>query len=250
MEGLGKGESELTDSRAQILRKVRQALTTPGHQTSLTGPICNADQPTLCASAPHDGSLVQRFQAEFERASGELRVCSDGLCAVEFIKSFIEGEGIQSVAVSRHEICQRLNLVKRLLEMLPQVRFLTEEIDSEYPFERDRLKEQMAKVPLSITGIDYLVAETGTLVALAHPSASRQISLLPEVHMVLATPHQIHPNLSELFAEIQARHGTDLPGSMITLITGPSRTADIEKVLIKGVHGPTRLVTLLLEKIE
>jgi L-lactate dehydrogenase complex protein LldG len=240
----------LTDSRTQILRKVRQALTTFGQQARPQLTIQDADQQRLFASGRHFDSLVKKFQEELERASGEVRVCSDGLCAVELIKSFIEGEGFQKVAVSRHRICHQLNLVAGLSEMLPQVRYLVEEIDSENPYARDRLKEQMARVPVSITGIEYLIADTGTLVALAQPAASRQISLLPEVHMVLATIDQIRPNLSDLLAEIQAKYGASLPGSVITLITGPSRTADIEKVLIKGVHGPTRLVVVLLDRSD
>jgi L-lactate dehydrogenase complex protein LldG len=52
--------------------------------------------------------------------------------------------------------------------------------------------------------------------------------------------------MAELFLRIGEEYGENLPGSALTLITGPSRTADIEKVLIKGVHGPTRLLVILL----
>jgi L-lactate dehydrogenase complex protein LldG len=238
----------LTDSRAQILRKVCQGLTKSGQQPRPERTIQDADQKRLFASARAFGSPVNKFREEFERVNGEMRVCPNGPSAVEFISSFIERESFQTVAVSRHRICEHLNLVESLSVMLPQLRLLTEDIDSENPYERARLKEQMAKVSLSITGIEYLIAETGTLVALAHPAASRQISLLPEVHMVLATPDQIRPNLAVLFEEIQAKYGASLPGSAMTLITGPSRTADIEKVLIKGVHGPTRLVVVVMER--
>ncbi|HVN78247.1 MAG TPA: lactate utilization protein [Terriglobia bacterium] len=240
----------MTDSRTQVLRKVRQALTTFDQRARPQHTMPDADRQGLFASARHFDSLVKKFQEELERAGGEVRICSDGLCAVELIKSCIEKEGFQTVAVSRHKICLELNLVSRLADRLPEVRCLVEGIDSENPYARDRLKEQMARVPLSITGIEYLIADTGTIVAVAQPVASRHISLLPEVHMVLATVDQIRPNLSDLFAEIQAQSGANLPGSAITLITGPSRTADIEKVLIKGVHGPTRLVVVLVEKFE
>ena len=79
-------------------------------------------------------------------------------------------------------------------------------------------------------------------------ASHREISLLPTAHLVVATPDQIYPNMAELFREIHEKHGTTLPGSALTLITGPSRTADIEKVLIKGVHGPTRLLAIVLDE--
>ena len=240
----------MNDSRAQILRRILRALPKsdqerrPDHISPGVGPS------SLLGTAQDFSTLVKKFQREFEQTGAEMRVCSNEPCAIEFIRRFIEEKGFQTVAISRHKICLRLNLVERLSEKLPRTRFFTEGIDSENPYERARLKEQMARVPLSITGIEYLIAETGTLVAWSHPEASRQISLLPEVHIALATIDQIRPNLSELFAEIQAKYGANLPGSAITLITGPSRTADIEKVLIKGVHGPTQLVAVLLENLE
>jgi L-lactate dehydrogenase complex protein LldG len=202
------------------------------------------------ASVQRCDSLLARFQEEFERVSGELVFCPDAFAAVDSIRVFIERGGFESVVVSQHEICRRLSLVERLSAALSQVRFLTEYIDSENPFERARLKEQIAGIPLSITGIDYLIADTGTLVTIAHPQASRQISLLPTIHMVLATSDQIRPNMGELFEEIQQKYEETLPGSALTLITGPSRTADIEKVLIKGVHGPTRLVAVIVDKLN
>jgi L-lactate dehydrogenase complex protein LldG len=131
---------------------------------------------------------------------------------------------------------------------MPEIQFVAESIDGKNAFERKRLKETLSGVELSITGVEYLIADTGTLVTLASPRASRQMSLLPTVHLTLATTDQIYPNMAELFRHIQELHDNDLPGSALTLITGPSRTADIEKTLIKGVHGPMRLLAIVLDE--
>lgn len=240
----------MNDSRSQILRMVRLALATPTHLSHSVPPGAQLNIRNLFASSAEPGSLVDRFRKEFERVSGEIILSSDAFAAVDAILRFIEKEGVGSVVISHHEICHRLSLLEQLSAALPQVKFLTENINSEDSFQRARLKDQMSRVPLSITGIDYLIADIGTMVTIAHPQASRQISLLPQIHMVLATPDQIRLNMAELFEEIRAQHGERLPGSAITLITGPSRSADIEKVLIKGVHGPTRLVAVLIDRLE
>ena len=103
------------------------------------------------------------------------------------------------------------------------------------------------QTPLAITGADFLIADIGAIVEISGNQSSRQLSLLPTVHLVVATPDQIRTNMAELLGEIRSRYPDRLPGSSLTFITGPSRTADIEKVLIKGVHGPTRLLLYLVE---
>ena len=150
------------------------------------------------------------------------------------------------MAISDHTICNRLQLKEALQAALPEIQVFKESIDSESSYERHHLKKTLSHFRLSVTGAEFLIAESGTIVVITGAQASRQISLLPEIHVVLATPQQIYPNLAETFQVIK-RGGGSLPGSAITLITGPSRTADIEKVLIKGVHGPTRIVTIMVE---
>jgi L-lactate dehydrogenase complex protein LldG len=86
-----------------------------------------------------------------------------------------------------------------------------------------------------ITGADYALADTGTLVLFSSPQEARMISLLPPLHLAVIRQEQILTGLDELFSL------EPLPGnrsSSMVLITGPSRTADIEQILIRGVHGP------------
>jgi L-lactate dehydrogenase complex protein LldG len=233
------------DSKNQILRKVRLALARPqkeSHHQHLSSAL---DVQELFASSAHFDSLVEKFRTEFQRVSGEMttfRATSElGAALVTLIRS----EAYSRVVISRHPIC--LNLVEPLSKALPDVQILTELIDSENPYERTRLKETIEQTPLAISGADFLIADIGAIVEVSGSQASRQLSLLPTVHLVVATPDQIRANMAEVLDEIRAHYPDRLPGSSLTFITGPSRTADIEKVLIKGVHGPTRLLLFMVE---
>jgi len=236
----------MSGSRAEILGKIRRALKRPrpvhhhGHSAT------TSDLGKLFASVSSRDGLVGKFQKEFELVSGEFHLCESGTSVCDVLAQVIESSASSNVAVSQHEICKRLAVVEGLETRLPNVNLLLEDIESENSFDRARLRKFMAQVQLSVTGAEYLIADTGTIVTVAGPQASRQISLLPSIHVVLAAPEQIFPNMADLFLEIQRTHGTRLPGSALTCITGPSRTADIEKVLIKGVHGPMRLILIMV----
>ena len=236
----------MSGSRSEILGKIRRALVKPrpahhhGHSTA------TSDLNKLFASVGSRDGLVEKFQKEFNLVSGEFSFCDNNATVVQLLTQLIQSSASSKVAISGHPICQRLGIAETLLAQLPDVNILVEDIESENSFDRTRLRNSMAQVQLSITGAEYLIADTGTIVSVAGAQASRQISLLPSIHVVLATPEQLFPNMADLFLEIQRAHGTKLPGSTLTCITGPSRTADIEKVLIKGVHGPMRLVLIMV----
>jgi L-lactate utilization protein LutC len=92
----------------------------------------------------------------------------------------------------------------------------------------------------SVTGCDCLVAMTGSIFVSTRSAAGRAASVLPELHLVVARREQLVPDLPTAFALLRQRYGDHWP-SAISLITGPSRTADIEKILVMGAHGPKRL---------
>ncbi|MGH9427493.1 MAG: LutC/YkgG family protein, partial [Terriglobia bacterium] len=228
----------MSGSRAEILGKIRRALVKPRAAHHHGHSPVTSDLGKLFASVGSREGLVEKFQKEFELISGEFHFCESGTAALQRLTQIIQSSASKNVAISQHAICKGLAVAEGLEARLPDANFLSEDIESENSFDRTRLRNSMAQVHLSITGAEYLIAESGTIVTVAGAQASRQISLLPSIHLVLATPEQIFPNMAELFLEIQRTHGTKLPGSALTCITGPSRTADIEKVLIKGVHGP------------
>ncbi|MFY9802453.1 MAG: LUD domain-containing protein [Candidatus Acidiferrales bacterium] len=95
----------------------------------------------------------------------------------------------------------------------------------------------------TITLAEVLVAQTGSVMVSA-ACGGRGASVVAPVHIVLATIGQLVPTLNEAFARIRERE-TAAQNSYLCLITGSSRTADIEKILVMGAHGPRRLVVIL-----
>ena len=98
-----------------------------------------------------------------------------------------------------------------------------------------QLRELSANAACGITGADYALADTGTLVMLASPQEARLISLLPPVHIAIVQHERLLTGLDELLSILP--RPAEQTSSMV-LITGPSRTADIEQILVRGVHGP------------
>lgn len=93
-------------------------------------------------------------------------------------------------------------------------------------------REAFFAADIGISGVERLIAETGSIVMAANSGQPRSTSLLPPAHVAIAARSQILPDLFDLIAET-----TTLP-SCLTLITGPSKTGDIELRLVTGVHGP------------
>jgi L-lactate dehydrogenase complex protein LldG len=93
---------------------------------------------------------------------------------------------------------------------------------------------------LGVTSCDCLVAQTGSVIVSTLSAGGRALSVLPPVHLVIARREQIVPDLATAMALLRKRYDRHWP-SALSVITGPSRTADIEKILVMGAHGPKRL---------
>jgi L-lactate dehydrogenase complex protein LldG len=94
-----------------------------------------------------------------------------------------------------------------------------------------------------ITECDALIAQTGSILVTSRSAGGRALSVLPPHHIVLARREQLLPDLPTAFDYIEARYDNDYP-SFLSLITGPSRTGDIERILVLGAHGPKKLTVL------
>ena len=96
-----------------------------------------------------------------------------------------------------------------------------------------------------ITACDALIAQTGSILLTARSAGGRALSVLPPHHVVIATADQLLPDLPAAFELLYVKYGDNYP-SFATFITGPSRTGDIERILVLGAHGPRDLTILLI----
>src|SRR5262249_38763881 len=106
-------------------------------------------------------------------------------------------------------------------------------------------RDRFFAADLGVSGVDYLVAETGSVVVLTGPDGPRSLSLLPPVHVAVAHRSQILPDLFDVFGPEVWSTRARMP-SCLTLITGPSKTGDIELRLVTGVHGPGEIHVVLV----
>jgi L-lactate dehydrogenase complex protein LldG len=111
--------------------------------------------------------------------------------------------------------------------------------------DREELKAACAAADIGITSVDYALAATGSFVMLSSPSEARLISLLPPAHIAIFPRSLILANLDELLSILP--RPADQTSSMV-LITGPSRTADIEQILVRGVHGPGEVYAVIVDE--
>jgi L-lactate dehydrogenase complex protein LldG len=109
--------------------------------------------------------------------------------------------------------------------------------------DRQRLQERCAAVGVGITSADYALADTGSLVMLSSAREARLVSLLPPAHIAVVPVERLLTGLDELFTVLP--RPAEQTSSMV-LITGPSRTADIEQILVKGAHGPGQVLVILV----
>ena len=106
------------------------------------------------------------------------------------------------------------------------------------------LREKLAKVEAGIVEADYAIAATGTLALIGGPKRPRSLSLLPPISIVLLRTARILPDLATMLRAVGAERIGEHP---MVLVTGPSRTADIEKRIVIGVHGPKQLHVVMLD---
>lgn len=210
-------------AREQILGDVRTALGRAGSQTP--APLA----PPLLRNPHMDRNLyIQLFVQNLEKLSGKVFIVPNTAAVVPAIQDLLAGQ--QAVA-SNAPFLTTCGVTR-----LPEVR-------SGFT-DREALREACSTAGIGITSVDYALAETGSFVLLSSPQEGRLISLLPPVHVAVFPRSRILANLDELLTVIP--RPADQTSSMV-LITGPSRTADIEQILIRGVHGPGAVYAVIVE---
>ena len=232
------------DARATILARVREALRLPAPPPHLTShaldPAPTGGLPVLPLEAarpwlPDGGDSAdesRRILGEnLARLKAELHHVADPSAAAAFLADLARGRHWKRVALHGHPLVEA---VARDLGCD------TYRVDAG-PFDKDALEGCDA----GLTACEVLVAQTGSVLVSSATCGGRSLSVLPHVHVVVATADQIVPTLGDALDEVRKRQAGRLP-SMLSFITGPSRTGDIERILVLGAHGPKELIVLLV----
>ncbi len=177
----------------------------------------------------HAASPVERFRESLVAVGGHCAVVRDESDAIEALQVIIAGKQARRVAVSDAPLARRV-----VAQVGADVEVLTG-ADAATLFECD----------LGVTGVQWGVAETGTLVLESERERHRLTSLVPPVHVALVEAQQIRHTLGEVMEAMRAQ-GVGALSRAITFITGPSRTSDIELTLAIGVHGPAELHVIII----
>jgi L-lactate dehydrogenase complex protein LldG len=105
--------------------------------------------------------------------------------------------------------------------------------------------EAIERADIGLTLCDALIAQTGSILLTTRSAGGRALSVLPPHHVVIARENQLLPDLPAAFELLEKKYNDHYP-SLVTFITGPSRTGDIERILVLGAHGPRFLTIFLL----
>ena len=216
--------------RDMFLQRVKQAVV-EGNRAGAAPPLPARGTAGYQGAGPNP---LQRFCDEFRAAGGTPHLAADRETAWRVIDEILRGHGARRVLLSRGGMVERLEVPGRLRQQGLEV---TD--SSALSASGGDWRGPVFAADVAISNVEHLVAETGTLVVATKPEEPRSASLLPPVHIAIADQRQLLPDLFDLFDLFAPGSSPDrLPPACLTLITGPSKTGDIELRLVTGVHGP------------
>ena len=172
-----------------------------------------------------DESSDITFAEAFTKIAGKFIYC-------ENLNDFYESFSILAVNQNWNKIFCFDDSLKQLIS------------DSGVLFYDDR--STITQAQQGITSCEYLIARLGSIMVSSAQASGRRLIVYPDVHIVVAYTSQILPDLPDALNAITEKYGKNLP-SLISVISGPSRTADIEKTLVMGAHGPRELYLFLID---
>ncbi|MBN2236049.1 MAG: LUD domain-containing protein [Bacteroidales bacterium] len=210
-----------TTSREKVLKSIRNSLLSktpnPYTDTDLEGKIY----------AELDESLALNFAQEFTNLGGKFIYCEDEQDFKEVFKAFSSSEEIQPL------FCKEPALQKMLTSI-------------EIPFS-DQASDFKA-LRTTLTTCEFLIARFGSVMVSSASDSGRRLNFYAEKHLILAFASQLVPETKDALISMREKYNGKLP-SMITQISGASRSADIEKTLIKGMHGPKEIYVFFVDDI-
>jgi L-lactate dehydrogenase complex protein LldG len=215
--------------REKILGRIREALAVPaprpGHAPETRAHPATEARRWLPAVGETFDDQIALFRANAEDLKADFQLLTGQNELAPRLRQLSQAEGWKRVASHRGELakpaCDSLNL---------PVLFTDQPYDS----------LALETCDVGITECDALIAQTGSVLITNRSAGGRAASVLPPHHVVLARRDQLLPDLPAAFDLLKRKYQPDYP-SFISLITGPSRTGDIERILVLGAHGPKKL---------
>lgn len=208
----------ITPSKENIFKKIRQALS---ESTPL--PFPQSEGPA---------SVFQPSRQELE---------------IEFAEQFSKLQGKFAFCLNAQELASQLNnlCAQRKWERIYSRDEQLKSLLRTNMFDNTDFQD-LATCDAAITGCEFLVARTGTIVLSAALEGGRTTSVYAPVHICVAFANQLVYDIKDALVQLKEKYQGKIP-SMISFASGPSRTADIEKTLVTGVHGPKEVYCFLVE---
>lgn len=207
-----------TTSKEKMLKKIRRALL-----EKRDNPYPNLEDTAVYQ--PYTDHLDILFAEQLTAVSGNFLFCENEIQLIENLLHLADEKNWRKI------YCWEPRLQKLLSNY-------------EYPFYST--DTEFLNADVGITSCEALVARNGSVMVSNGNEAGRRLSIYPHIHVVIAYTSQLVTDLKDAFVLLKEKYTENLP-SMISNITGPSRTADIEKTLVLGAHGPKELYVFLLE---
>lgn len=207
-----------TTAKEKMLKKIRQALL---QKRENPNPAFE-DSPLY---KDEEEPLDVTFAREFTSVAGQFVYCDGEINLIENLIILLE----------------KLKLTKLYVWDKSLHKFL-----DQYGFPYHKNRTDFDDIEVGLTACEALIARNGSILISNADASGRRLSVYPPVHIVIAKTSQLVMDIKHGMALMREKYGTNLP-STISMVTGPSRTADIEKMLVLGAHGPKELYLLLLE---
>ena len=228
----------MNGDRAALLARVTEALRVPAplHHEKPSKPATHSVTAPFREWLPPVGASAAEQVALFAKQSEVLRTefleCPSPEAAAQHLGKLAQEHGWTRLAMHRGRLADAVAAsLPGSLELL--------RIDDGYE------KNALEACDAGLTECESLVAQTGSVCVTARSSGGRALSVLPPHHIVIASRGQMVPDLAAAYEHLAGKYGATYP-SFISFISGPSRTGDIERILVLGAHGPKKLTVLLM----
>lgn len=203
----------MTLAREEIMKRLKNAIHPEPEMPDFDAPVYHSIEK----------ALDKTFKENMEAVNGSVYLCNSKDDLFEKLNTLLQDVPKSAV------VCAETELQKLL---------------TKYGIEYQNYHEKQKNIEAGITSCEFLIAHTGSVMVSAALQGGRQLSVYPPRHIIIAKKEQLVDYLQAAYDKIQEKYPVQLP-SQITLITGPSRTADIEKTLVLGAHGPRELHVFL-----